>query len=188
MEDYDREAALVRYLKATMKRFSAIVTYNGKTFDVPLMRSRFIYHRESPSIWNLPNLDLLHIARRLWRKVFEDCKLGMIENRVLGIKRDSVIDGNLVPKIFFDYVRGIYPERMLLVFDHNAQDVISLVSLLGFIARCYSSAPETDMCEPHTLVGLARMLEHNNRIDQARECMEKALFHCKDAHLSHLIM
>lgn len=188
MEDYDREAAVVRYLKERLKEFSTLVTYNGKTFDVPLMRTRFIYHREPLSVWKMPNLDLLHLSRRFWKKVFRDCTLGTIEQKVLGIGRERDVDGRLVPRIYFDYVRGIYPERMLLVFDHNAQDVISLVSLLGLMAHYYSAAPEMELSEPHTLIGLARLLEQNGHIDRARECMENALFNCKDTHLSHLIM
>lgn len=186
MEDFDQELALMNRLSERMPEFQAVVTYNGKAFDVPLLRTRFIYNRLR-SVWELPHLDLLHLARRLWRKRLPSCSLDTIEQRILGIERVHDIAGSLVPQIYFDYVRGLRRERIIPVFDHNAQDVISLAALLARLAHCYRKPSSPELNHAFDLIGLSYLFECNGQIDQAVESMERALLFARDEHLSHLI-
>ncbi len=186
MEDFNQELALMNRLSERMPEFQALVTYNGKAFDVPLLRTRFIYNRLR-SVWELPHIDLLHLARRLWRKRLPSCSLDSIEQNILGIERVHDIDGSLVPQVFFDYVRGLRRERIIPVFDHNAQDVISLAALLARLAYYYRKPSSPELNHAFDLIGLSYLFERNGRIDQAVECMERALLLVRDEHLSHLI-
>jgi uncharacterized protein YprB with RNaseH-like and TPR domain len=186
MEDFDQELALMSRLGERMAEFEALVTYNGKRFDIPLLRTRFIYNR-LPSVWELPHLDLLHLARRLWRKRLPKCSLDSIEQNILGIERLYDIDGSLVPQVYFDYVRGLRRERIIPVFDHNTQDVISMAALLVKLGYYYRKPSSSEINHAFDLIGLSHLFEHNGLVDQAVECMERALLFARDEHLSHLI-
>lgn len=186
MEDYDEEAALVEVLRLRMADFEALVSYNGKSFDVPLLRTRFIFQR-TPSVWELPHLDLLHLARRLWKRRLRDCSLGTVETQVLGIRRVSDVDGAMVPRIFFDYVRGIRLERMIPVFDHNAQDIVSLGSLLGRIGRMMEEPMHPDFAFPSDQIGLSKIFDLNDDPDQATACLEEALHRLRDPMTIHTV-
>jgi uncharacterized protein YprB with RNaseH-like and TPR domain len=186
MEDYHLEPALMHQVAERVKAFKALVTYNGKTFDLPLLRTRFIFNR-LPSVWEKPHIDILYLARRLWRKRLPDCSLGSVEKEVLKIKREMDIDGSFVPRIYFDYTRGVRREMILPVFAHNAQDVASIGALLLRFAY-YLDNPECDeLCHAFDLIGLSRIYEMNGLVERAVDAMERALLYAREDYLSHLI-
>ncbi|MBN1515675.1 ribonuclease H-like domain-containing protein [Candidatus Sumerlaeota bacterium] len=174
MPDFPDERALLEAVAERMRDFRALVTYNGKGFDAPLLRSRFLLHRLR-SAWEKPHWDLLHTCRRIWKRRLRDCSLGNIELEALGhAARSSDIPGAEIPAVYFDYVRGARRERMRKVFDHHAQDILSLGALALRLLRIWRNAGE-ELAHADDLTGLAGM--HESRRDWAREgeCLERAL-------------
>jgi uncharacterized protein YprB with RNaseH-like and TPR domain len=186
MEDYPREPALMHAVAERVNGFAALATYNGKTFDLPLLRTRFIMNRFS-SVWEKPHIDLLYLARRLWRKRLADCSLSSIEREILKIERETDIDASFIPRIYFDYARGVRRDMMLLVFAHNAQDVASIAALLVRFAYYLDNPECEELFHAFDLIGLSKIYEMNGLVARAVDCMERALLYAKDDHLSHLI-
>jgi tetratricopeptide (TPR) repeat protein len=129
MRHYGEESALVSVLEETLAPLSGIVSFNGKAFDVPLLESRFILSRRRFPLSSAPHLDLLHTARRLWRLRLESCRLSNLETEILGLEREGDVPSDLVPQIYFDYLRYGQVDPLKGVFYHNAQDILSLAAL-----------------------------------------------------------
>ncbi|MCX7044498.1 MAG: ribonuclease H-like domain-containing protein [Candidatus Sumerlaeota bacterium] len=183
MEDYDREGAVMHAIAERLDRFRALVTYNGRNFDAPLLRTRFLFNSVARSL-DEPNLDLLFPARRVWKKALPDCSLSTVEGKVLNLGgRHSDVPGALVPRIFFDFVNGVRRERMRPVLDHNAQDIISLASLLGLLGRLTRQPAAAPLDHPLALLGLAHLIEWSGRVGESLECMERALLVARDPQL-----
>ena len=116
MEDYDREPGLMEAVADRIRQFRAFVTYNGKNFDVPLLRTRFLFNRQRNPL-DQPDLDLLYPARRIWKGRLESCSLGTIEERIFELDRTSDVPGALIPQIYLDYIEGIRRERIVPVIS-----------------------------------------------------------------------
>src|SRR4051794_13065804 len=101
------ERALLHALGATLADFGVLVSFNGKSFDWPLLTTRFIMQRLGPHrdgrAW--PHLDLLHPSRRVWKHRLPSCSLGTLEQEILGVRRDSDVPGALIPELYFRYLR-----------------------------------------------------------------------------------
>lgn len=107
MRDYHEEAAMLFDLYQLIKQFDAIVTFNGKCFDWPLLRDRFTLARFEPLRKNYIHLDLLHAARRLWRDSLPSCSLDSLEAFVLKVARERDIPGSEIPSVtLISYARG----------------------------------------------------------------------------------
>ncbi|HEY8598868.1 MAG TPA: ribonuclease H-like domain-containing protein [Thermomicrobiales bacterium] len=126
------ERALLHALSATLSDFGALVSFNGKSFDWPLLTTRFILARIAqqarPDDW--PHLDLLHPARRIWKHRLRSCSLGTLEAEILGVTRTSDVPSALIPELYFHYLRDGDVRPLLPVFAHNETDIISLLALL----------------------------------------------------------
>ena len=108
----------------------AVVSFNGKNFDMPLLETRFIMARQPPRLSGAPHLDLLTTARRFWRYRLESCALSSLESEVLGVRRKGEdVPGWLNPGMHADYARSGDAREMPRIFYHNAQDILSLVTL-----------------------------------------------------------
>jgi uncharacterized protein YprB with RNaseH-like and TPR domain len=121
-----------------MAAASCLVSYNGKAFDWPLLRSRFVMNRMTPPP-PPPHLDLLHCARRVFRHRLEGARLVEIESAVLGHARHDDIPGALIPALYFDFLRGASERTLHPVLEHNASDLVLLVALLADLARRFSA-------------------------------------------------
>ncbi len=129
MRDFDEEPALLAALGPRLAQASAIVTFNGAGFDVPLLETRFILGRRR---WPDPaHVDLLGASRRVWSVRLADCRLGTVERDVLGLVREHDVSGALIPSLYFDFLRRRQTAPLEPVFIHNRDDVLSLVALLG---------------------------------------------------------
>lgn len=132
MEDYPYEAAFLSSLLSLLKKPAAIVTYNGASFDMPLLNVRLAMNKINPG--KLPvHIDLLHAARRLFRKTLGDCSLKNLETELLGMFRQNDIPGSEVPAVWFDFLKTGNMAKMENVFRHNALDVMSLGRLFVLI-------------------------------------------------------
>lgn len=114
-----------------------LVTYNGKAFDWPQVKTRHTLIRNSvPSLPAFGHFDLFHAARRLWKNELESVRLSKVETDILGIKRENDVPGYLAPMIYFQFIKQQQPEIILGVLKHNEIDVLSLITLyihLSFI-------------------------------------------------------
>jgi hypothetical protein len=133
MRDFDEEPALLALLEPRLATASAVVTFNGTGFDLPLLETRFILGRRP---WPaFIHADLLGPARRVWSPALADCRLSTLERDVLGLARADDIPGWEIPSRFFAYLRDRAPSPLRAVFAHNTDDVLSLIALLGWFAR-----------------------------------------------------
>jgi uncharacterized protein YprB with RNaseH-like and TPR domain len=146
LSDFPGEPEFLLAVRELLKPFRAFVSYNGKTFDSHLLRTRFLMNRIE---WDAgPQVDLLHHARRLWKTVVGNCSLRSLESRVLGFTRELDVAGEDIPLIWLEFLRAARPGSLPAVFDHNVMDVVSLARLYGVIgALLGGSPPETPIDE-----------------------------------------
>lgn len=110
--------------------YSKMVTYNGKAFDWPAVKTRHTLIREHvPKLPPFGHFDLYHAARRLWKHRLERLKLSVVEKEILEFERKNDIPGYLAPMIYFDYLERQDPEGMLKILQHNEYDLLSLITL-----------------------------------------------------------
>ena len=124
------EFAMLAYLLDKVRHFKVLVTYNGKTFDWPLIENRIIMNGLSKKhSWKPLHIDLLHPSRSVWRNTLASCKLSHVEEERLGIDRVDDVPGTLAPQLYFQYLSEENPLILKGVFQHNELDILSLTAL-----------------------------------------------------------
>jgi hypothetical protein len=170
MRDFDEEPALLAALEPLLARATAVVTFNGAGFDLPLLETRFVLARRRwPAA--LAHLDLLRPARRVWTGWLPDCRLPTLERAVLGLARPDDVPGSLIPLLYFDWLRTRRAAPLARVFEHNRHDVLSLVALVGWFGRALG---EGDGVRAEELAGLGRLWEPVD-LDRGLACYRAAL-------------
>ena len=126
---YGEEAALIEGVCEQARAFDFLVTFNGKTYDVPFLQNRAVIHGVTV---RLPagHLDILHASRRRWRHVFTDCRLQTLERHVCRRRRAGDVPSDEVPALYHDFVRHGEAYRLVPVFHHNMLDVITMAEIL----------------------------------------------------------
>ncbi|HEV2350754.1 MAG TPA: ribonuclease H-like domain-containing protein [Terriglobia bacterium] len=185
LRDYPEEAAMLDALAETLEPFDGIVTFNGKTFDLPLLETRYALARMISPFARLLHLDLLHPARRLWKLRLASCKLGHLESEVLGVHREGDVDGSEIPGIYFDYLRTGNARGLQPVFYHNALDIISLAGLTVEMADVIGAHVPAAQITPRTrslamtssidLFSLSRIFERSGARDLSLSTCQQAL-------------
>lgn len=173
LRDYPEEKAVLHALAEILSSFDGLVTYNGKTFDVPLLETRYALARLESPFGRLVHFDALHPSRRLWRLRLETCKLTDLESAVLGIEREGDVPGAEIPAIYFDYLRTGDARGLQPVFYHNALDIMTLAAVTVELARAMGGAGTLD--SPVDLFSLSRMLETAGSRDQSVATCQRAL-------------
>ncbi len=174
LSDVSAERALLRALNDLFTRFEAVVTFNGKTFDWPLLETRYIYTRLKCVLRDPPHLDMLHPSRRLWRDRFESCSLETLESNVLGFRRGFDVPGWRIPSLYFQYLRANHVGHVLPVFEHNEHDLLTLVALTGHVSRILDRPDEADL-EASELFGLGKLYEDMGKYTDSLRAFERAL-------------
>jgi uncharacterized protein YprB with RNaseH-like and TPR domain len=128
------EGGLLGGLAEDIATAGALVSYNGKSFDLPMLEARYILSRQEPVLRKLPHLDLLHPNRRLFRGAFDSHRLVRMEVELLGFEREDDCPSAEVPQRYFRFQRSGDPTPILPVLRHNAWDVLSLVALSAHLA------------------------------------------------------
>ena len=128
----EEEAALTHLLPDLEAKGTALVTFNGQTFDLPYIRDRLAHHG-IPADLDIPHIDILHFARRRWKNTFASCRLEALEAGVLGVTREDDIPGRMVPEFYKTYRRTKNPGPLLPIVEHNRQDVVSLARLFAHL-------------------------------------------------------
>ena len=168
MHDYPEEAEMLRLLDGLMQRFTIICTFNGRTFDVPLLKSRFLMNRIPTN--HIPDIhaDVLYPARRLWKLRLKNCRLSNLEEQLLHVQRDDDLPGALVPQTYFQYLKDGNFDPLVKILEHNKQDIVSLAQLFFFMCRQVDQPEE--ITEAEDLFSLAKAMEKRGNREKAMKC------------------
>lgn len=167
LTDFDRENALLWAVGQYVQHAGVLVSYNGRTFDWPLLQTRLVMRRVDPAWPSPPHLDLLTLARRIFKPRLPDCALQTIEQAVLDLHREEDLPGTLIPGRYFAWLRDGGDNVLEPVFLHNRQDVLSMALLL---ARLETVLGGCDDLDPLDRFGRARFFEARGLVaDATRE-------------------
>ena len=188
MRDLDEEHSLLLELAERMTKRPVLVTFNGKSFDWPLLETRYRMTRAIPPFTPSVHLDLLHPARQFWRLRLGSVRLKDLERHVLSGEgraldwsRHEDIDSSLIPQMYFDYLRGGPSEPLAGIFLHNQMDLRGLAALAGKILSLLDSgsgvanSAHPSSHDPIEVFGLSRMMHRRGHSSRARELYENAL-------------
>ena len=176
--------AAERALLAAVAEFFAgaelIVTYNGKTFDVPVMETRWTFHRMRMPLDGVPHFDMLHPARRLWKgrgggvAIDEGgCRLTTLERTLFDVRRVGDVEGVEIPGRFFQFLRSGDPRPLEPVLEHNRLDLVSLAAVTGRAAQLAREG--ADVCRDYAeALALGRVYERAGSHDRAEACYRRA--------------
>src|SRR5271170_2736018 len=167
MREHSEEHALLVTLAERMAERRVLVTFNGKSFDWPLLETRFRMTRKIAPPVPRAHLDFLHPARNLWRIRLGSVRLAELEKHVLGWNRGADLISAMIPQYYFDYLRGGPPEPLVQIFLHNQMD---LRGLAGLASRILSILAEPDTQGPDglELFGVSRICERRGETARAR--------------------
>jgi uncharacterized protein len=180
LSSYTAERALLEGVACEAGGAAGVVTYNGKSFDLPLMETRFVLHRMTTPFAGLPHVDMLHPARRLWRADEESgqpaaaaCRLTMLEETLCGHRREGDVPGFEIPSRYFHYVRTGDPRPLHAVLEHNRLDLLALAMVTAHAARLLEEGPAAARTSREAL-GLGRLYERAGRTTEACACYLRA--------------
>ena len=180
MREYSEERSMLAAVAERLKEHPVLVTFNGKSFDWPLLETRFRMTRATSAAANvappplLAHLDFLHPARNLWRLRLGSVKLSQLERHVLGWDRGEDMNSADIPGIYLDFVRGGNADPLVPIFLHNQMDLRGLAGLAGRILSIFGDQdkPLEDGLE---LYALSRICERRGQAERARTTYEKSI-------------
>jgi hypothetical protein len=176
MRDPIEELAYLTALITFLSDCEGLVTFNGKAFDIPLLRTRFITNGEVFPIHSVIHLDLLPLARRLWKDRLPSRALSFLEEHILGTQRTiEDVPGWLIPSLYFDYLRTGDASPLKNVFYHNAIDIISMAALLNHIAGILEDPFHNTIQEGIDLIAMGKLYEDLGQFDAAAQCYANGL-------------
>jgi uncharacterized protein YprB with RNaseH-like and TPR domain len=188
---YEHERALLGEVAAWATRPSApsvssvpsaaLVTFNGRSFDVPLMETRYVLHRQPFPLEGRPHVDMLHPARRLWRARGEwegsseaSCSLGTLEKLLAGVHRVGDVPGFEIPSRYFRFVRDGNARPLEAVLEHNRLDLLSLALVMARALTLVERGPSAAR-SPYECLGLGRIYDRAGRRDEAEAAYLQAI-------------
>jgi uncharacterized protein len=176
MRDPDQEPALLAAITHILDPFDTIVTFNGRSFDVPLLKTRHVLNGFTSPFTDLHHVDLLPLARRIWRNRLPSRALSSLENEILGLQRTvEEVPGWMIPGIYFDYLRTGDARPLEGVFYHNAMDIVSLAALFNYMANMLEAPLGNPVLPGLDLVALARLYEELQDFETAILLYERGL-------------
>jgi len=185
LSTFAAERALLESLGELAATAGTVVTYNGKSFDLPLIETRYLFHRLSTPFAGLPHVDMLHPARRLWRETAPEgsvavaasvdagCRLSSLERMLCGHEREGDVPGFEIPSRYFQYVRTGDARPLEGVLEHNRLDLLSLALVTARAAQLLDEGPEATTTAREAL-GLGRLYERGRMFDLARASFARA--------------
>jgi uncharacterized protein YprB with RNaseH-like and TPR domain len=181
LSSYAAERALLGGLAEVAGGITGVVSFNGKSFDLPLIETRYLLHRMETPFAGLPHVDMLHPARRLWRAEEDEaagttasCRLNVLEQALCGVVREGDVPGFEIPARYFQYVRTGDPRPLERVFEHNRLDLISLALLMARASQLLDEGPAGARTAREAL-GLGRLYDCGGLADLARQAYARAI-------------
>jgi len=184
------EPALLVVLHQLLGERTLLMSFNGRSFDVPLLRTRYALNHSYlpensrlPALLqgNAPHLDLLHPARRLWSRRLQSCRLGNLETQVLGLERtEEDVPGSLIPHMYVAFLRTGHAGEMRRVFYHNAEDIVSTAAIAGQVCSILQRSPATDELDGRDWISLGASLETMKRTEDAIAAYQQAIARLED--------
>ncbi len=169
------EDALLHALSLFCENLKAVVSYNGKAFDIPILNTRHILQRLLSPFLDVYHIDLLTISRQLWRLRLSECRLANIEQKILGFHREEDdVPGYLVPGIYNEYLRTGNARPLKGVFYHNQQDVISLAALFSLIATILEDPYKQIIPDAVDTFSIAKVFENLDEFEIAHALYQQA--------------
>jgi uncharacterized protein len=174
-------------LRTLAQEASAIVSFNGKSFDLPLIETRFLFHRMQTPFEGVPHIDMLHPARRLWRPNDDglaglpaSCRLSVLERAICGVAREGDVAGFEIPGRYFAYVRSGDARPLEPVLEHNRLDLVSLALLIARASQLLDEGPAAARTAREAL-GLGRLYERGELFELACSAYRRTLDLSPDA-------
>src|SRR5271167_3508807 len=174
MREYSEEPSLLAALAERLAERPVLVTFNGKSFDWPLLETRYRMTRTIPPPTLRAHLDFLHPARNLWRLRLGSVRLSQLERHVLGWDRGPDVASELIPRIYLDFVRGGLAEPLVPVFLHNQMDLRGLAGLSIRILALLGDGESTSE-DGLELYGVSRICERRGEVKRARKLYEQSI-------------
>ena len=185
MRDYDDEEGMLHYLDGLFQKADTLVSFNGKSFDLPLLRTRFITNRIPFRLESCAHFDLVHASRRFWKKRLKDCSLGNIEREIMGIQRVGDVPSYEIPTIWLDFLHSRDARRLKGVFYHHQMDILSLATLTGHLSQCLGQ-PDGQGFEHHEdRLSLMRIHFQQKKYDEVLQLSETLLDTLEQTGLRH---
>ena len=176
LRDPSEEPAMLEALIHFLAPCEALVTFNGKSFDAPLLVTRYSLHGIPVPFKNYAHLDLLPLARRLWRDRLSSRALKYLEEHVLGFTRTSEeVPGYEIPWLYFDYLRTGDARPLAGVFYHNAMDVVAMAALLGHVSELLADPYNGRVEHGLDFIALGKLFEDLGHWDEAARLFERGL-------------
>ena len=176
MRDPAEEPALLEGLAAFLAPCESLVTFNGKAFDAPLLSTRYRMHQIPIPYKDYSHLDLLPLARRLWRDRLESRALKYLEEHVLGLTRSSEeVPGYEIPWLYFDFLRTGDARPLGGVFYHNAMDVVAMAALLAHMNDMLENPFNGKVQHGLDFIAIGKLFEDLGKLDEAARLFERGL-------------
>jgi len=174
LRDHGDEPAMLLLLDELAAAKAGLITFNGRSFDVPLLDNRYLMNRMATDLRQKPHIDLLPPARRLWRQRLESCALGSLEQSLLGLRRTQEdVPGWLIPSLYNNYLRSGDARELRRVFYHNQIDMVSMVTLTSRVVRQFAQPSAAD--HPIDLYSLGRWQAALGQTEAAEQTLRWAL-------------
>ena len=176
LRDPGQERAQLEALMQFLEPCEVLVTFNGKSFDAPLLNARFTLNDQRSPLIDLAHLDLLPLARRLWRDRLPSRRLGDLEAQILRADRtEEDIPGWLIPSVYFDYLRSGDARPLKGVFYHNAMDVLAMAALLNHISQMPAEPLGPTVEYALDLIAIGKLHEALDQPDIAVQLFEQGM-------------
>jgi uncharacterized protein YprB with RNaseH-like and TPR domain len=178
MREPIEEPALLAAVAGAVSGRAALVTFNGKGFDAPLLNARYLLNGMTSPLSGLPHVDLLSLARRLWRLRLPSRALSALETQILGaVRAQDDVPGWMIPGLYFDYLRTGDARPLAGVFYHNAMDIVALAALLNHVSGTLSDPLNAGIEHGQDLIDLGALFEDLGEWETAASLYEQGLMH-----------
>ncbi len=174
LREHSEEHSLLTALAERLAERRVLVTFNGKTFDWPLLETRYRMTRSIRVPEPRAHLDFLHPSRNLWRLRLGSVRLPELERHVLGWNRGADVMSEYIPQIYFDFLRGGSPDPLVPIFLHNQMDLRGLAGLAARVMQVLSD-PEKHGRDAFELYGASRICERRGESKRARKLYERSI-------------
>ena len=177
LRDPSDEPGMLGRIEELLEGIDTVVTYNGKSFDVPLMHARCVINGFEKAFEGMRHIDLLHVARKVWKHRLPSRTLGTVENEILGFYRsEEEVPGWMAPELYFQYQKTGDASGVVPVFYHNAMDILTLGVLLRVVAQLVHDPYQVES-PGADLVSIARMYADQKEYDRAIALYEEGIQH-----------